>query len=182
MMIQENPKSALKIKDSFVRNNVLEDLYEQSTMPIGCIMRRDVVSLDHTHSAYDAAMLMIKKGVGCVVVTAYGKLFGMITERDIVCAVVGLNIPLRSLILSFLASKPLIYAKPHQTVEEAADIMKKYNIHRLPIVDIDKVVGLVTIRDLAMFLSVPDIRFCKNYSSSDTKIQKNIIEKLIDFE
>lgn len=182
MMIQESPKSIQEILDSFMKDGIIEDLYEQGAIPVGCIMRRDVVSLDHTHTAYDAAMLMIKKGVECIVVTAYGKLFGMITERDIVCTVVGLNIPLRNLILSFLASRPLICINPRQTVEEAVDIMKKYNICQLPVVDVDKVVGLVTTRDLAMFSSIPEIRFCKNYLSNDIQIQKNTIKKLIDFE
>jgi len=157
-----------KISDNLMRRGILEALFEQNIMPIGSIMKKDVASLDHTKTAYDAAILMMKKGVGCVVVTAYGKPFGMITESDIVCAVTGLNMPLENLILSFLASRPLIYAKPYQTVEEVADIMRKYNIRRLPIVDGDKIVGLVTVRDLAMLLSpIPEILVCKNYASMD---------------
>ena len=182
MMIQEGPKSIPEILDGVMKDTFLEDLYEQDAMPVECIMRRDVVILDHAYTAYDAAMLMIKKGVECIVVTAYGKLFGMITERDIVCTVVGLDIPLRNLILRFLASRPLICINPRQTVKEATDIMRKYNIRQLPVVDMDKVVGLVTARDLAMFSYVPEIRFCKNYPSNDIEIQKNMIEKLIDFE
>ena len=182
MMIQEGPKSISEILDGVMKDTFLEDLYEQGALPVECIMKRDVVILDHTCTAYDAAMLMIKKGVECIVVTAYGKLFGMITERDIVCTVVGLDIPLRNLILRFLASRPLICINPRQTVKEATDIMRKYNIRQLPVVDMDKVVGLVAARDLAMFSYVPEIRFCKNYPSKDIKIQKNMIEKLIDFE
>lgn len=142
-----------EISDDLMRNGILEVLLEQSIMPVKNIMIKDVARLDHTQTAYDAAMLMIKKGVGYVVITAYDKPFGMITERDIVCAVAGLNIPIRNLILSFLASRPLIYAKPYQTIEAAADIMRKYNIRRLPVLDGDKIVGIVTTRDLAMFLS-----------------------------
>ncbi|MDE1839306.1 MAG: CBS domain-containing protein [Thaumarchaeota archaeon] len=182
MMMQESPNGILEILDSFMKDDVIKDLYEQGIMPVECIMRRDVASLDHTHTAYDAAMLMMEKGTECIVVTAYGKLFGMITERDIICMVVGLNMPLRNLILSFLASRPLICVSPHQTVEDAVEIMKKYNIRQLPVVDVDKLVGLVTGRDLAMFSYVPEIKFCKNYPFNDAKIQKNMIEKLIEFE
>lgn len=180
--MQESPKIILEISDDFMKDGMLEDPYGQDTMPVECIMKRDVVSLDHAKTAYDAAMLMIKKGVECVIITAYGKLFGMITERDIVCSVVGLNIPLRNLILSFLASRPLISINPHQTVEEAEYIMRKYNIRHLPVVEADKVVGLVTARDLAMFSSMPEIGFCKNYSVRDIKIQKNMIKKLIELD
>lgn len=168
MAMHEGPKDMLKISDSIMKSGTLGVLSDQGIMQIGSIMQRDVVSMDHTQTAYDAAMLMIKKGVGCVVVTAYGKPFGMVTERDIVCAVVGLKIPLENLILSFLASKPLIYAKPYQTVEEAADIMRKYNIRRLPVVDGDEIVGLVTARDLAILLSpMPEILVCENSTSID---------------
>jgi CBS domain-containing protein len=162
MMVQESPKKMWKISDDFMRGNTFEVLFDQGIIPIGSIMKRYVVSLEYTKTAYDAAMLMMEKGVGCVVVTAHGKSFGMITERDIVCAVTGLKMPLGNLILSFLASRPLICAKPCQTVEEAADIMRKYNIRRLPIVDEDKIVGIVTARDIAIFLSpMSEARFVK---------------------
>lgn len=155
-MLQENQQGAHKeirrIVDNLIRNDVFEELFKQNVILIGNIMKRDVVTLDHTKTAYDAAMLMIQKGVGCIVVTAYGKPFGIITERDIVCAVAGLKIPIRNLVLSLLASRPLICAKPSQTIEEAADLMRKYNIRRLPIVDEDKIVGIVTARDLSMYL------------------------------
>lgn len=86
-----------------------------------------------------------------MVVTACGKPFDIITERDIVCTVTGLKVPIRNL-LSVLVSRPLICATPSQTIEEAADLMRKYNIHRLPIVDKVKIVGIVTARDLAIYL------------------------------
>lgn len=152
MLVHESPKKIQEIKDAILRKDILETLFEQNTMPIWSIMQRNVTTLDHAQTAYDAAMLMIKKGIECVLVTAYGKPFGMITERDIICAVVGLKISIRNLILSFLASRPLIYANPYQTIQEATNIMKKHNIRQLPIIDCDTIVGLVTIRDLAMSL------------------------------
>ena len=150
MMAQENPEKILKISDNRIRNGSLDGALLEHAVPIRSIMKKNVVSLDHTKTAHDAATLMIEKGVGCVVVTAYGKPLGMITERDIICTVVGLTVPLRSLLLSYIASRPLICAKPYQTAEEAAAIMRKYNIRQLLIVDGDKIIGLVTERDLAM--------------------------------
>lgn len=156
MMLQESrqeiQKEIRQIAGDLIRKGVLEELFKQSVVLIGSIMKRDVVTLDHTKTAYDAAILMIQKGVECIVVTAYGKPFGMITERDIVCAVAGLKMPIRNLILSILASRPLICANPYQTVEEAVEIMRKYNIRRLPIMDEDEIVGMITTRDLAMYL------------------------------
>lgn len=180
MMVQEGPENISETSDESMRKTTLESLLGQN-VTMGSIVKRNVVSLDHTQTAYDAALLMIKKGVGCIIVTAYDKPFGMITERDIVCTVAGLNIPLRALLLSYLASRPLICAKSCQTIEEASAIMKKYRIRRLPVVDGDMIVGLVTARDLAMCLSsMPENRVCRNGTSKYIKNQKNAIEELID--
>lgn len=157
MMLQESrneiQKEIRQMADDVIRNGVLEELFKQS-ITLGSIMKRDLVTLDHTKTAYDAALLMIQKGVGCVVVTAYGKPFGIITERDIVCAVAGLKIPLRNLVLSVLASRPIICVEVSQTVEEAAELMRKYNIRRLLIVNKDEIVGIVTTRDLSVYLPI----------------------------
>jgi CBS domain-containing protein len=116
------------------------------------VMKRDVITMDHTKTAYDAATLMTEKRIGCVIITAYEKPFGIVTEKDLVRTMANLNIHPKCLILSFLASRPLIYASPTLTVREAADIMKKNNIDHLPIVVKDEIVGIVTTQDLAMSL------------------------------
>lgn len=90
--------------------------------------------------------------IGYIIITAYGKSFGMVTESELARIISTLNIPAKSLILSFLVSRPLICARSTQTIQEAADIMRKYNIDHLPILEKDKIVGMVTTRDLAMSL------------------------------
>ena len=119
---------------------------------IASVMKRDVITMDHTKTAHDAATLMTEKRIGCVIITAYEKPFGIVTERDLVRILANLNISAKCLLLSFLASRPLICASTTQTIQEAADIMGKYNIDHLPIVEKDKIVGIVTTRDLAVYL------------------------------
>lgn len=119
---------------------------------IASIMKRDVITMDHTKTAYDASTLMTEKRIGSVIITAYGKPFGMVTQRDLVRIMANLNISVKCLLLSFLASRPLIHANPTQTIQEAARIMEKNNIDHLPIVEKDKIVGIITTRDLAMSL------------------------------
>lgn len=145
---QEIPQEVQKVADDLMRRGIFDELFMPPIILVESVMKRDVVMLDHTKTAYDAAALMIKKGIGCVIVTAYGQPFGIITERDIVGAVVGLKIPLENLILNILASRPLICTTPSQTIEEAAELMRRYNIRRLPVVKEGKIVGIVTIRDL----------------------------------
>jgi len=143
-----------------MRNNtndpITEDLlgifFGSGITTVASIMTRDVLTLDHTKTAHDAAILMKEKGIGSVIITAYGKPFGIVTERDLARAISYLNIPVKCLILSFLASRPLIYASPTQTIQEASEIMVKNNIDHLPILEKDKIVGMISTRDLAMCL------------------------------
>ncbi|CUR52237.1 protein of unknown function [Nitrosotalea devaniterrae] len=119
---------------------------------VSSIMTRNVVTIDHTKTAHDAAVLMMEKRIGCVIITAYGKPFGIVTERDLARIVATLNMSNKCLILSYLASRPLIYANPTVTIQEAANILARYNIDHLPVLEGDKIVGMVTTRDLAMYL------------------------------
>lgn len=142
-----------KIIDGLAKEDALEIFVEQSATTLEKIMTRNVFSLDFSKTASDAARLMNEKEIGSVVVTSNGKPFGIVTERDIVRRAYAKDASFRDIMLEELASRPLIFAEPTLTVEEAAEIMTKNKIRRLPVVDGDKLIGIVTITDLAAFLS-----------------------------
>src|SRR5574340_1551544 len=132
-----------------------EDLIKPSSpdcITIASIMTRDVVSIDHAKTAHDAAQIMMEKKVGSVIITAYGKPFGIVTERDLARIMAIIDIPSNCLILSFLASRALVCANTTCTIQEAASIMAQYNIDHLPVLENNKIVGMVTTHDLAMYL------------------------------
>lgn len=139
--------------DPIRRKDTLEILVEQSKTSVKQIMSIKVVSLEVTKTVYDASVLMAKEGVGCVVVTANGKPYGIVTERDIVRGISKMDISLKNITLEEFASRPIITAGPEQTIEEVADMMIREQIRRLPIVQKEKLVGIVTVTDLAKFLS-----------------------------
>src|SRR5574337_790208 len=112
-----------KIVDNLIRKDTLEVIYEQADTPVEQIMRRDVAILDVSKSALDAATMMIKKGVGCVVVTAGDKPYGMVTERDILCEMTVFDKKLADLSLEVIASRPLVQVSPLETVRDVADLM-----------------------------------------------------------
>lgn len=141
------------IVDKIRKRDALEVLVEQSKTPVEQIMTKDVVSLDCSSTIYDAAEMMSQKKTGCVVVTDDGKPFGILTERDIVWGIRALDSSFKKVTLDEIASRPLIYAEPKQTVEEVSEIMAKEKIRRIPVVKNGKVVGIVTVTDLARFLS-----------------------------
>jgi len=136
-----------RITDKLVKLNASRLFEEESTTRIEKIMSTNVVSLDISKTAADAAALMTEKKVGSVIVIKNDRPFGIVTERDLVRRY------FRDTLLESLASHPLITAEPTTTVEKAAEIMLKNKIRKLPIVDENNTVaGMVTVTDLAMFL------------------------------
>lgn len=135
------------ITDKLLNLDAVRLFEEESTTKIEKIMSTNVVSLDISKTAARAAALMTEKKVGSIIITKNNKPFGIVTERDLVRRYS------RDTLLECLASHPLIIAKPTTTVEEAAEIMLKNKIRKLPIADEDKpVIGIVTVTDLGMFL------------------------------
>jgi CBS domain-containing protein len=141
-----------EIIDDLVRNDALELLVEQSMARVEKIMTPAVISLDCSKTPREAAASMAEKEIGSVIVTKNGKPFGIVTHSDIV-RWLGLRQKLIDVPLEGSVSQPLITIGRGATVEEAAKVMIKNQIHRLPVVDGEKLLGIVTVTDLAVFLS-----------------------------
>ncbi len=116
------------------------------------IMKTDVVSIDENENVQDAAQQMIKSNIGCVIITKDNIPFGIFTESDFVRIAAKGN-PLFTR-LSQVVSTPLVVITPGKTLWEAADIMKKKDIHKLPIQDENKIVGIITASDLVQVCSM----------------------------
>jgi CBS domain-containing protein len=142
----------LDVMDHFLAEDLFKGIFKPEPVTIASVMTCNVITLDHTKTAYDAGSIMKEKGIGSVIVTAYEKPFGIVTEKDLARISAYLDVPPKSLILSYLASRPLICAQPNQTIQEASDIMREYNIDHLPILEKNRIVGMITTRDLAMYL------------------------------
>ncbi len=131
-------------------------------MPIqvGDIMKKQIISIDSSASIQDAAKMMTDSKVGCLVVIDKNRPVGIITERDFVTKVTALekspDMPAREIM-----SSPLISINQKETVEKLANLMKEKKIHKVPVVDGDKLVGIVTATDI--------IRKCIVDSDSEMK-------------
>jgi len=117
------------------------------------VMISDVASLDSTSMIKEAAKLMDSKNIGCIVVTKKNSPVGIITERDFVRRVASKEKPLTST-LEDVMSSPLITIDPDETVWEAAESMKVNNIHKLPVIKDNKILGIITTSDLVEICSV----------------------------
>ncbi len=145
-------KQVQGIIDKIRKKEALEVLVEHSKTHVEKIMTKIVVSLESGKTLYDASVLMAKKKVGCLVVTARGKPFGIVTKGDVVKGISD-GISFKSTKLEEFASRPLVYTSSSQTIEEVADLMIKNKIRKLPVIQQGKIVGIVTVTDLALFLS-----------------------------
>ena len=116
------------------------------------IMKTDVVSIDENENVQDAAQQMIKSNIGCVIITKDNIPFGIFTESDFVRIAAKGN-PLFTH-LSGVVSTPLVVIAPGETIWEAAEIMRKKDIHKLPVQYENKIVGIITASDLVQICSI----------------------------
>lgn len=113
------------------------------------VMVKDPVVINSDMSIMDAANAMAKSDCGCLLVMTDDKIVGIVTERDIVRKGLHKYSEASDAKVSSIMSAPLVVVRPDATVEEAAEVMVKHSIRRLPVVDSRGVVGLITVSDLA---------------------------------
>ena len=103
-----------------------------------------------TDSIQNAARIMREEDTGAVpVVETGGHLVGMITDRDIVIRAVA-DGALSSGPVTEAFTKDLVVATPDMSTRDAAKLMAEHQIRRLPVVDKDRLVGIVSLGDLAV--------------------------------
>ena len=112
------------------------------------LMTKNVITIDLQKSVFDAAVLMSEKRIGCLVITDVEMLVGIVTERDFVRRVIAKNLPFETTV-SEIMSKPLITIDPDSSLRDAARVMVKNNIRRLPVLKDNKLVGIIVVADFA---------------------------------
>jgi len=117
------------------------------------IMKKNVISIDSSMTAQDAAKMMDDASIGAIVVLENGIAIGIVTERDLARRIVAKGKPLTTNVKEVMSS-PLIVINPDETVWEAAQLMKTRKIHRLPAVKENRLVGIVTTSDIVKLCSI----------------------------
>ena len=116
------------------------------------IMKNQVITVDSSVSIKDAAKIMDDAGVGCVVVMEKNVAVGIVTERDFVRRVAAKEKPFSTTVKEVMSS-PLIVTSPDESVWELAELMKLRRIHKVPVVQENRLVGIVTTTDLTRLCS-----------------------------
>jgi len=95
-----------------------------------------------------AARKMADNPRGYLIVLEEGRPLGMITERNLVNEVLAKGRDPSKIKVSEVTSSPLIVVDPDALLIEAAEIMKKHNVRKLPVVKDDILYGIITARDI----------------------------------
>ena len=116
------------------------------------LMTKNVISIDVDKTILEAAVLMREKTKGCLVITDGESPVGIVTERDFVRRAVAQKLPL-DVKISEIMSKPLTTIDSDSSIRNAARLMLKKKIRRLPVVKNEKLIGIIVVSDFAKQLS-----------------------------
>jgi CBS domain-containing protein len=118
---------------------------------VSAIMSTKVITVKATDKVIVALRSMVRHKIGSIIVVEKGKPVGILTERDVSIRIAkGQN--LRGMSLKKVMSKPLVTIEPSMSIWEAVELMVRKDILRLPVIEADRLVGMVTERDMLRYM------------------------------
>ena len=112
----------------------------------------EIYSVSPNDSVFDAVSLLAEKNIGALLVKDGEKLVGMLSERDYTRKVMLRGKRSRETTVAEIMSTDLKVVNPRQAVEECLRLMTDKRIRHLPVLDGDKVVGVISIGDLVKWV------------------------------
>ena len=116
-------------------------------MRVAEIMRADVLVVSPEDTLGEVAEHMRDRDVGSALVTEYGRLVGILTSRDLLRALAGRVHSSEARVRQWMSGEP-IAVPATASLPEAAALMTEHGFHHLPVLDGDRPVGMVGLRDV----------------------------------
>lgn len=138
-------------------------------MKVKDVMTKSVAYVDPATSVQQAAQLMEKHNVGSIPVCDKGSVVGIITDRDIVLRNIAQGTDPKSTEVSKIMTAGVITATPDMEMNEVTRMMEQQQVRRIPVVQDNKLVGIVALGDMAV-----DKRFDTEASQALSEISKPI--------
>ncbi|MFA5102461.1 MAG: CBS domain-containing protein [Candidatus Thermoplasmatota archaeon] len=135
------------------------------------VMKTKPVIVQPFTTVLEAARIMRQNKIGNVIVSEINHPIGILTESDIIKKVVCEARNPQEVTVEEVMSTPIIIAEPYISLQEALKIMGKCNIRRLPIVENNELVGIITQRDISR-LSPALTEIAQEWSAIDSKDEK----------
>ena len=122
-------------------------------MKVDQVMSKDVATISPNETVASAAMMMSEKNISCIIAVDNGDVRGILTETDLLKKTVIEAIDNRKIKVNDVMSSPVETASSYLSVLEAGRIMEAKHIKRLPILNEQKLVGIVTQTDITRILT-----------------------------
>jgi CBS domain-containing protein len=99
-------------------------------------------------SVFEALQLMAEKGVGALMVVERNELVGLISERDYAREIVLKDRSSRDTPVRAVMTRRVLYVRPEHTLEECMALMTDKHLRHLPVLDNNRLIGVISIRDV----------------------------------
>lgn len=120
------------------------------------LMVKNVITLEKDVSVQDATRMMNENGIGCLVAVDNGEIVGILTERDLLRRVLEVCRNPKETKVSEIMTKNVIVGDPDMQLVEATRLMFENKVKKLPIVEDRRLVGLITLTDIARATNVDE--------------------------
>jgi CBS domain-containing protein/uncharacterized protein (DUF2267 family) len=124
-------------------------------MSLRVYVRPRVVVLNSTATALEAGRAIENNNIGAVLVQDRGRLLGMVTDRDLAARVVAAGLDSKTTLLADVMTTGIITLSPSDRQVDAVRLMSERRIRRIPLVEGERVVGIVTLDDLLLDEAAP---------------------------
>jgi CBS domain-containing protein len=157
-----------------------EEEQKEARLPlkVGDVMVREVITVDENSTVKEAVDIMNEFQIGSLIVLGKGKAMGIVTERDFLRRVIAGAKDAENTKVREIMTAPLVVVEPSTDLEEAVKLMFQRKIKKLAVVDGKKLVGIVTLTDIARF-QPQMIKMLKQLTTKQT-VPKSM-QKVIDF-
>jgi len=121
------------------------------TLRVEDVMVKEVKKIDANMTIKEAAGVMNKFEIGCLIAVGKGRVSGILTERDLLKRVVAEGKDASKIRVRDVMTSPLVVAEPKMDLGEAVKLMFQMKIKKLPVVEGKRLVGLLSLTDIARF-------------------------------
>ena len=131
------------------------------------VMVREVITVDENSTVKEAVDIMNEFQIGSLIVLQKGKAVGIVTERDFLRRVISRGKDAMNVEVKEIMTTPLVVVEPSTDLEQAVRLMFKKKIKKLAVIDANKLVGIVTLTDIAR-VHPPIVRMLKQLATKET--------------